>query len=53
MDYNIIYGGYRIHRVLTPGTGEDFFTLSNRISKKEMETHLRGYLQGFEDAKRV
>jgi hypothetical protein len=45
LDYNAIYGGYRIDVVLT-NTAEDFFSYSNRFSKKEMIAYIQGLLEG-------
>ena len=45
MDFNSIYGGYRIE-IVYPNTGHGFFERSNRISKKEMVCYLEGLLRG-------
>jgi hypothetical protein len=45
MDFNSIYGGYRID-IVNKDTSENFFYLNNRISKKEMISHLQGILYG-------
>jgi hypothetical protein len=50
MDFNSVYGGYRIHIVLE-STGEDFYSLSSRLSHREMVAHLRGILKGVEIVK--
>jgi hypothetical protein len=43
LDYNPIYGGYRLDVVQT-GTGERFFDNASRMSAKEMVCYLRGLL---------
>jgi hypothetical protein len=47
MNHNAIYGGYRID-IIHASTGESFYDLSSRISKKEMVAYLRGIIKGFE-----
>lgn len=47
MDFNSIYGGYRLD-VVEKSTGERFFDGSSRMSKSEMISYLRGLLKGLE-----
>jgi len=47
MDYNSIYGGYRID-IVHESTGESFFSSGSRYNKREMVAHLRGLLKGLE-----
>jgi hypothetical protein len=45
LDYNSIYGGYVIRKVLK-GTGEQDFDGSTRKTLKEMISYLRGLIRG-------
>jgi hypothetical protein len=48
MDYNAIYGGYKIQVICVPGTGERDYDLLQRVSKKEMVCYLLGVLKGYD-----
>ena len=47
IDFNSIYGGYRIDKV-HKDTSESFFSESKRMGKKEMIAYLKGLLKGLE-----
>lgn len=45
MDYNSVYGGYRIETIKGDGgSGQGFFAFSSRFSAKEMTAFLQGLL---------
>jgi hypothetical protein len=48
LDYNPIYGGYQINKVLANSTGESWFYPSggSRVSGRELIAYLNGYLDG-------
>ena len=50
LDFNSLYGGYRIDRVHT-NTSVSFFFYSNRFSKKEMVAFIQGLLVGLDKCK--
>ena len=45
LDFNSIYGGYRLD-IVQKNTGGRFFTISERLGKKEMAEYLRGFIDG-------
>ena len=52
MDFNSIYGGYRIDTIKGDGsTGEDFFIFSSRFKLKEMISMIQGILHGIKCAR--
>ena len=49
LDYNSIYGGYRLDIVMpSNGFAERFLDSSSRISSREMVAYIKGYLKAKE-----
>lgn len=45
LDFAPLYGGYRLD-IVEVGTGERYYSYSNRLSAKEMVCYIQGILQG-------
>jgi hypothetical protein len=53
LDFNSVYGGYRIDTIKGDGsTGEDFFFFSSRFSRKEMISYIQGLIGGIKEGRK-